>query len=148
MIADSLKNYNSYLSISPRLAKAFEFILNNDLASFEDGRHDIDGDEIFAMISTPQLKRPEDAPVETHKKYLDIQLVLSGSERFGWIAAEELKDAAAPFDVAKDICFWNDTPTMYFDLHEGQMAIFLPEDGHAPMIGSGSIKKCIVKVML
>jgi beta-galactosidase beta subunit len=37
---------------------------------------------------------------------------------------------------------------MYFDLHVGQMAIFLPEDGHAPMIGEGKIKKCIVKVLL
>lgn len=148
MIADSLKNYKSYLSIAPRLAKAFEFILNNDLASFEDGRHDIDGNEIFAMVSTPDLKLPENAPVETHKKYLDIQLVLSGNERFGWIAADELKNPSAPFDEAKDICFWEDTPTMYFDLHVGQMAIFLPEDGHAPMIGEGKIKKCIVKVLL
>lgn len=148
MIADSLKNYTRYLSLSPRLAKAFEYILNNDIASLEDGRHDIDGDEIFAMVSSPELKRPEDAPVETHRKYLDIQLVLSGSEKFGWIAAEELKQPSAPFDEAKDICFWEDTPTMQFELHEGQMAIFLPEDGHAPMIGCGRIKKCIVKVLL
>lgn len=148
MIADSLKNYKSYLSICPRLEQAFDFILNNDLATFADGRHDIDGDNIFAMVSTPQLKRPEDAPVETHRRYLDIQLVLSGKEAFGWIAAEELQSPTAPFDEAKDICFWNDTPTMQFELHEGQMAIFLPEDGHAPMIGEGQIKKCIVKVLL
>ena len=148
MIADSLKNYKSYLGIAPRLTKAFEFILNNDIAAMEDGRHNIDGDEIFAMVSSPELKQPENAPVETHKKYLDIQLVLSGSERFGWIAAEELAAPSAPFDEAKDICFWEDKPTMYFDLHVGQMAIFLPEDGHAPMIGEGKIKKCIVKVLL
>lgn len=148
MIADSLKNYKSYLSICPRLEKAFDFILNNDLASFADGRHDIDGDNIFAMVSTPQLKRPEDAPVETHRRYLDIQLVLSGKEAFGWISADDLTSPVAPFDEAKDICFWKDTPTMQFELHEGQMAIFLPEDGHAPMIGEGEIKKCIVKVLL
>ncbi len=148
MIADSLKNYKSYLSICPHLEKAFDFILNNDLASFADGRHDIDGDNIFAMVSTPQLKRPEDAPVETHRRYLDIQLVLSGKEAFGWISADDLTSPTAPFDEAKDICFWNDTPTMQFELHEGQMAIFLPEDGHAPMIGEGQIKKCIVKVLL
>ena len=148
MIADSIKNYKSYLSICPRLEKAFDFILNNDLATFEDGRHDIDGNEIFVMVSTPDLKRPEDAPVETHRRYLDIQLVLSGKESFGWIAAEELKEPNAPFDEAKDICFWKDTPTMQFELHVGQMAIFLPEDGHAPMIGEGKIKKAIVKVLL
>ena len=49
MIADSLKNYKSYLSIAPRLAKAFEFILNNDLASFEDGRHQTRLDKITAI---------------------------------------------------------------------------------------------------
>ena len=136
------------MSICPRLEKAFDFILNNDLASFADGRHDIDGDNIFAMVSIPQLKRPEDAPVETHRRYLDIQLVLSGKEAFGWISADDLTSPTAPFDEAKDICFWNDTPTMQFELHEGQMAIFLPEDGHAPMIGEGQIKKCIVKVLL
>ncbi len=148
MIADSLKNYKSYLSICPRLEKAFDFIFSNDLASFADGRHDIDGDNIFAMISSPQLKRPEDAPVETHRRYLDIQLVLSGKEAFGWISADDLTSPEAPFDEAKDICFWKDIPTMQFELHEGQMAIFLPEDGHAPMIGEGQIKKCIVKVLL
>ena len=148
MIADSIKNYKSYLSICPRLEKAFDFILNNDLATFADGRHDLDGNEIFVMVSTPELKRPEEAPVETHRRYLDIQLVLSGKESFGWIAAEELKEPNAPFDEAKDICFWKDTSTMQFELHVGQMAIFLPEDGHAPMIGEGKIKKAIVKVLL
>ncbi len=147
MIIDSLQNSATYESLSPRLAKAFAYIKSHDLASLEDGRHPIEGDEIYAMISSPDLKKPEDAPIEVHNRYIDIQVVLSGEETFGWRERSELCAPAGPFDEAKDIRFWGDRPSTYFTLYKGQFAIFFPQDGHAPMIGEGKIKKCIVKVL-
>jgi YhcH/YjgK/YiaL family protein len=148
MIIDSLKNCMTYTGVHPRFAQAFEYLLNTDLASLPDGRNEIDGDNIYLMMNRRELKKPEDAPLEVHDRYIDIQLVIRGKETFGWSDRRELAAPRGEFDTTKDIGFYNDTPATFYTVHDGQMSIFFPGDGHAPMIGSGEIVKCIVKVLV
>jgi YhcH/YjgK/YiaL family protein len=148
MIVDSLKNWKTYALLHPRFAKAFAYLTTTDLNSLPDGRNEIDGDEIYLMMNRRELKKPEDAPLEVHNRYIDIQLVISGTETFGWSDRTELRDARGDFDVDKDVQFFGDTPATFYTVHDGQMSIFYPGDGHAPMIGRGEIVKCIVKVLI
>lgn len=148
MIIDSLTNCKAYEALHPRFAKAFRYLLTADLSKLPDGRNEIDGDEIYLMMNRGALKKPEDAPVEVHDRYIDIQVVIEGTETFGWIFRGELAAPRGEFDTEKDIRFYDDAPTTFFTLHEGQMCLFFPEDGHAPMIGEGSVVKCIVKVLV
>lgn len=148
MIIDSLKNCKTYAALNPRFAKAFDYLLSTDLASLPDGRNEIDGDEIFLMMNRRELKRPEDAPMEVHNRYIDIQLVIQGTETFGWADRAELTQPQGEFSEEKDCLFFDDTPSLFYTVHDEQISIFFPQDGHAPMIGEGHIVKCIVKVLV
>ena len=146
MILDSLKNCNRYASLSPAIAEAFDFLRHNDITSLADGRYQIRGEEIFMTVSSADLRSKESALLEVHDNYIDIQIVLSGRETFGWAERSALGSARSEFDKQKDILFFDDEPTLYFTLGAGEFAVFFPTDAHAPLIGQGRGRKCIIKV--
>ncbi len=147
MIHDSLKNKQSIENLHPLFAKAFEFIQNSDFSQMEDGKHEIEGDKLYAAISTLTGKNKAEAVLETHNRYIDIQLPLSGVETIGWKAGDRLKEISKPYAEDKDITFFNDQPSSYTVIHQGEFAIYFPEDGHAPGIGEGTIRKVVIKVL-
>lgn len=149
MILDSLKNKEQYIALHPRFKQVFDFIDNNDVAALECGRHDIDGDNIFVNVQELDLKARSEARLELHRKYIDIQLLLKGpAEEFGWSEKEDCLKAEAEFDEQKDVQFFTDEPQCFYSVGEGQFSILFPEDGHAPMLGEGHVKKCIFKILL
>ena len=94
-----------------------------------------------------ELKRKPDAKLEVHNEYIDIQVLVTGKEEsFGWSERRELKLPQGEFDAAKDIQFFDDVPQTYYTLRPGQFTVLFPEDGHAPMVGQGTVRKIIVKV--
>ncbi len=146
MIIDSLKNSDRYAVLSPAMSQAFDFIRRSDLAALADGKYEICGNDVFLTVGSHDLREPDDAPLEVHDKYIDIQIVLSGRETFGWAARPALVAARGEFDTQKDIQFFDDTPSLRFTLEAGEFAVFFPSDAHAPLIGSGRVRKCIIKV--
>jgi len=148
MILDSLKNASSVLALHPLFKQAFEFIQNNDLSNMELGKTILDGDKLFISVMENEGKAPEAAKMESHVKYIDIQVVISGVETMGWTAIEHCTDALEPYNADKDLQFFSNKPTSMVTVNPGEFAIFFPEDGHAPGIGNGSIKKAVVKVLV
>ena len=149
MILDSLKNKAQYAALHPRFQQVFDFIDNNDVASLPCGRHEIDGDNIFVVVQELELRELKEARLELHRKYIDIQLLLDGpNEVFGWSEKKDCLTAETEFDEAKDIQLFTDTPQCFYTVGQGQFTILFPEDGHAPMLGEGSVKKCIFKIAL
>lgn len=149
MILDSLKNSELYLSINPRFKAAFDFFANTDMVNFETGIHIIDGDDLFVNVVEGEFKLAENAKLEVHNKYIDIQILICGDkEDFGWSERVDMKRAQSDFDKEKDVQFFDDKPQTYYTLKNGQFTILFPEDSHAPMIGCGSVKKAIFKVRL
>ena len=71
MILDSLENRARYYALNPRLEKAFDYLLSTDLGALPAGRHAIDGDDVFINVMDVDLKRPADAKLEIHDRYLD-----------------------------------------------------------------------------
>jgi biofilm protein TabA len=148
MIIDSLENSGKYISLHPRFAKAFEYLKTVDLATIDVGKYPIDGKDIHASVSAKDGVTKDAAKFEAHDHYIDIQVCPSGTETLGWKPREECSDIKEPYNSEKDVTFFNDKPGTYFQLHEGQFAIFYPEDVHAPMIGEGVIRKLVIKVKL
>lgn len=148
MILDSLRNASSTLALNPLFKKAFEFIQSNDLSTMEPGKTFIDGDNLFISVMEIDGKTPEAAKMESHRKYIDIQVVISGVETMGWTAIEHCTDAIEPYNVEKDLQFFTNKPSTYLTVNPGEFAVFFPEDGHAPGIGDGPIKKAVVKVLV
>ena len=147
MIFDSLKNSALYYPVSPRLEKAFGFIASTDWETMEPGIHELDGKDIYVNVMEPELKKPADAKLEIHDAYIDIQVLIRGEqETFGWSERADLRKPVGEFDAGKDIRFFDNEPQTFYTLRPGQFTIFFPEDGHAPMIGEGNVRKIIVKV--
>ena len=114
----------------------------------EEGKHIIDGDDVFASVTNGQGKQPEEALLEAHDSYIDIQLLMTGDETMGWKDRSTCNDETADVRPDNDIIFFDDVPDIYFTLEPRHIAIFFPHDAHAPMIGEGQIKKVVVKVKL
>ena len=150
MIVDTVQNAPRYFSSHPLFAKAFDYISNTDLHNMEPGRYEIDADNLKAIISNKKGMTAAEsvAKFECHDRYIDIQFCIRGVEQIGWKPREKCTTPNGGYNEEKDVRFYNDPPDMYFQLTDGQFAIFFPDDVHAPMIGEDEIKKLVVKVKL
>lgn len=148
MILDSLKNTELYEKMHPLFKEAFDYIKRTDFAKAEVGKIELRGKDLFLMISDSDLKTVDDAKIEVHNAYIDIQLPISKPDTFGWIARGELKEPAGAFDEEKDIQFYKDKGTTLFTAVPGDFVVFYPNDGHAPCIGEGKIRKVVVKIRI
>ncbi len=146
MILDSLENAHQYHSLHPLFEKAFDFIRRTDFTQLKEGKIETNDPRLYFSIARLRGKDPQDATLESHKKFIDIQAPLVGVESIGWKAGDELMIISEPYDEKKDIMFYHDFPTTYSKLYPGQFAIYFPEDGHAPGIGQGDIRKVIAKI--
>ncbi len=148
MILDQLNNSAVYEALHPLFKQAFDYIKQHDLSQLEPGKIELQGQSLYISIQEPKGKKPEEARLETHAKYIDIQFLISGKERIGWKYEAECKDAQAPYNPEKDITFFNETPTAYADMKPGEFCIFFPGDAHAPCIADAPLKKAVVKVLI
>jgi len=146
MILDILENAYRYLALHNGFAKAFDFLLRPDLKELPVGKYEIDGDRVYAMVSKDAGRRKEDALLETHEKYIDIQLVMTGIDKMGWKPKSLCKKPAGKYDQKNDEQIFMDEPDAWISTKSGAYAIFFPEDAHMPLISSGQIHKVVVKV--
>ncbi|NDW17532.1 DUF386 domain-containing protein [Dysgonomonas sp. 216] len=146
MIIDNLKSSARYEHMNPYFKKAFDYLKSLDFSKIEVGKVILDGENLIFNVSDSTLKTEENAKLEVHDKYIDIQMPVSKVEGFGWLHRSDLKQESAPFNTEKDIQFFEDKAQTYFDLQPGSFAIFFPDDAHAPCIGNGTIRKIVVKV--
>ena len=148
MILDVLENAHRYLVLHEEFAKAFDFLLRPDLKELPVGKYEIDADRVYAIVSKELGRKKEDALLETHEKYIDIQLVLAGTDDMGWKPKSLCKQPAGEYDQKNDEQIFADEPDVWISTVSGAFVIFFPEDAHMPLISSGQIHKVVVKVAL
>ena len=147
MVIDTLDNLKLYVGMNPLFAEVGKFIEENDLLALEEGKPLIKGKDLFVNITTAKGKMPDEAVMETHRNMIDIQIPLDEEETFGYLPLEDLPDDV-PYNEEKDITKYPGIPgSSYVTCRPGMMAIFFPQDGHAPCIANvPGIKKAIFKV--
>ena len=146
MIIDKIENLKNYAAVNPLFPKVVEFLQQNDLATMEPGKYEIQGKDLFVNITIAKGKTPDEAVIETHNRMIDIQIPVTAAETFGYTQRDQLPDAT--YNDEKDI---TKIPGLaadsYVTCQPGMMAIFFPQDGHAPCIaGVPELKKAIFKV--
>ena len=146
MILDVLENAHRYLVLYKGFAKAFDFLMRPDLKELPMGKYEIDGESVYAMVSKNTGRRKEDALLETHERYIDIQLVLAGTDDMGWKPKSLCKHPFGKYDQKTDEQIFTDEPDAWLSIKSGAFVIFFPEDAHMPLISSGQIHKVVVKV--
>lgn len=146
MVIDRLENLEKYASLNPLFAKAMEYLKNTDLNAQELGKVRLQGDDLVVNFSQTQPKAKEDAKLETHNQFIDIQIPLSGVEVMGYTPRESLPEAA--YNEKDDISFYPGLAESYIPVKPGMFAIFFPQDAHAPGVSPDGVKKVIVKVLV
>jgi YhcH/YjgK/YiaL family protein len=146
MIFSALSQSSRYAALHPLFQQAFDYMCDTDLYALAPGRYPIVGDDLFAIVEHVSAKTKEMAKLEAHRRYIDIQLVLDGDETMGWKPLADCLNPVAEHSTEKDIRFFHDAPASWVAVPPDHFCIFFPEDAHAPLVGSGQIKKVIFKV--
>lgn len=147
MIVTSIDNFGLYTNLHPLFESVDKELISNALLRYNEEIL-LDGRKLYASPARSVGKRAEDALLEAHDRYIDVQVCLEGEERMGWRNRAECRDVAIPYAADRDIVFYRDAPSMYVTLKPGQLAVFFPNDAHAPLISNGEIRKVVFKVKL
>ncbi len=141
----------SYFKHKDRWDKAFAFLKNNDLSKLENKRYDIDNDNVYAPVSEYMSKEDSVARFEAHRKYIDIQYVVSGKELIAISPLAENKGILQPYNPEKDIEFVTIDPVVNHSATPATFFIFFPDDAHRPGVKDGEsamVKKVVIKVRI
>ncbi|MBE0572669.1 MAG: YhcH/YjgK/YiaL family protein [Ignavibacteriaceae bacterium] len=147
MIIDKIENSHLYKNISERISKSFEYIRTTDLKNIQPGKYEINGENIFALVSEYKTKSEQEGKLEAHRKYIDVQYVISGEEQMGYIPLGQ-QQILEPYKEENDIVFYTGNKS-FTKVSSRMFAIFFPEDVHMPGITTGKIsdvKKLVIKV--
>lgn len=162
MIYDRYDRLDAYALLIPGLPGVLTSLsMLGPLAAMPTGRHTLVPGKAEVILDryTPSADRA--VVWETHRRHADIQLVLAGEERFGWLPLSGAPPVKEAYEVERDACFYQPPspmhapPPCYLPLRAGDFAIFLPEDVHAPgLVPDGQagpiaeVTKAVVKVRL
>jgi YhcH/YjgK/YiaL family protein len=148
MILDLLSNAPLYYNQGSLFRKAFEYLAQTDFSKVEKGKYELDGQNLFAIVSEYDTKSPDNEQMESHRKYIDIQYIVAGAERIGHDFLKEQTPSKA-YDEEKDFMLWAEKPSFFSVLQQGMFAIFFPHDLHMPNIkidAPSYVKKVVIKV--
>ena len=139
-----------YYENTERWNKAFQFLSEQNLAELKTGRYELEGTELFVNVDEYVSRNEEDVLFEAHKKYADIQVVVSGEEKIGVLPLKNTT-VSIPYDEEKDIMFLTTEEENYCIAEPGTFFLFFPEDAHRPTVKAAEnipVRKVVVKVMI
>ena len=150
MILTTLADADALAALEPGIAAGVRWLRAFD-AAMADGRHDIDGDDVFALVSSYETGPSTEKRFETHVRHIDLQYVASGHERILHAPAAALT-VETPYDEAADVAFYAEPPfASSLLMRPGDLAIFHPGDAHKPGCMAGgrhTVRKVVVKVRI
>lgn len=150
MVLTPLADAARYVPLAHGIGAAVGWLHAWDPA-LSDGRYPIQGDAVFALVSSYATAPASERRWEAHRRHLDVQWVASGMERILYAAASTLAVEAA-YDRESDVVFFQDPgPSSSLLLRTGYVAIFGPADAHKPGCMAGGrteVRKVVVKVRL
>ncbi|MGC9933438.1 YhcH/YjgK/YiaL family protein [Priestia aryabhattai] len=144
MIIDLIENLDEYRSINPKLSIGLEKL--NGVEIDYNKRFDFDGGYLFFQEGT--TNPIDEGTFEAHKKYMDIQIVLDGSEYVAWAPINQLV-VDIEYNAEKDVVRFNGSPKEIMKINKGMAYICLPHDGHKALkhINQATkYKKAIIKI--
>jgi biofilm protein TabA len=145
MVLDKLINASSYTALHPLFAAGFRFIVEQGSAAAA-GRYELEGGA-YALVQEYETKPAEGTPFEAHRRYIDIQALISGDEIIYYANTEQLRPGN--YLSEKDYIGLEGSGSA-LAVHAGEFAIFFPQDAHLPSrvtsAGPTPVKKVVVKI--
>lgn len=145
MILDTLAQASTYTALHPLFEAGFQFIREQG-ASAAVGRHELSGGA-FALVQEYETRSMDGALFEAHRRFIDIQMVVSGSEIIYYANLDLLK--AGEYQPEKDYLPLEGSGSGLL-VQAGQFAVFFPQDAHLPSrqttAGPAPVRKVVVKI--
>lgn len=147
MIFDRIENGDWYAGLSPRLARALAFLRDTPLAMLPLGKLHLDGEQLFATIEEYTTRPATSGRWETHRRYVDVQCLISGRERIGFAPRAALRELE-PYDPQRDVAFYTGVGEQ-LTLIPGLFVVFTPQDAHMPglaVVEPEAARKVVIKL--
>jgi len=148
MVIDVLENNEKYHCLHPLFGKAFSYIAETNLLQLPTGKYHIVDDSLIAIVNEYNTVDAAFEQCEAHKKYIDIQYIISGKEYIGHAFLTN-QPPSQQYDAEKDYWLFADKPNFFSHLKAGEFAIFFPTDLHMPniqILNPAPVKKLVLKV--
>ena len=128
---------------------AFDYLKNTDLVNLPSGKYELDGDHIFALVQEYDTKNEEEALMESHFKYIDIQYIIEGKELMGLVTKTD--HVATLVNLEKDYASYDEENYSFMLFEEGMFGVYFPDDIHLPCIQldePARVKKVVIKIKI
>jgi YhcH/YjgK/YiaL family protein len=148
MIIDRIGNAHLYYAMHPQFKSAFEYVNEIDINAIAAGRHEIDGEAMYALVQEYDTKLKEEGKWEAHRRYIDLQYVVKGVEGIGYANIHHLKQGE--YDTTKDFLPLQGEGDLV-TVRSGSFVLLFPEDVHMPGMAIGMpahVKKIVLKISL
>lgn len=151
MIVGLLSDVSKQKSVLPAaVVRAIEALQKLDLAALDAGRYELEGDQLFYLIQDVETRSFDESKSEAHHNYADIQIPLTGAERYGFSLPQVGLSATEDRLASGDIAFYPAPANEFFmDIEPGAFAVFMPKELHRPCLAineKAKIRKAVVKV--
>ena len=141
----------SWFKNKERWNSAFAFLKNTDLSKLDLKRQDIDGNNLYVSVTEYNTKDEKETRFEAHRKYIDIQYVVSGKEMIGVAPLASKDTVLQEYDAAKDIEYMKVKEKKLLLATPENFFIFFPENAHMPSVKADSVtpvRKVVIKVLV
>lgn len=155
MVHGHINHAQEYFNLAPGIRLALEFLARTNLEALSEGRHPVDDDRVFALVSDYATKRPEETFWEAHRRHIDVQFVVHGDERIGYGNIDRFVEE--PYNESRDLVVAKGESERSVAVGPGEFVILFPHDVHMPGLqpdGAGGdaerrqVRKVVVKVRI
>lgn len=145
MIVTTIEKIKEYDAI-PYAQDIINFVKSFDTADVKTGRYDIHGDDLFASVGAYATEPAGDRKFENHQTYIDLQILVSGSEEIHWAPVETLEMTEESFSKGGDIAFYDGDALGSVVLKGNTCAILFENDAHKPNVMHKNMEN-VVKIV-
>ncbi|MCD8023779.1 MAG: YhcH/YjgK/YiaL family protein [Lachnospiraceae bacterium] len=128
MIIDHIDHLMEYESLLPNLKKGLDAI--HAMPNLELGRYEFDGG--YFMVQQGQTKPIAEGTYEAHRNYIDVQIILEGSEEVAWEDVRALQ-TVIPYSPEKDAERFSGEHEHVMKISKGMFYAAFPRDAHQPV---------------
>lgn len=147
MVYDTLEHAELYVSMHPLLEEAWRFLTDDGLPGLDVGRYELSRGA-YASVQTYSTSALERSSFESHRRYVDVQYLLSGEEWI-YVAAPEALRSTQAYEEQSDCALYEGAPETRVLMRPGRYLILFPHDAHMPGVyvdQTASVKKVVVKL--
>jgi YhcH/YjgK/YiaL family protein len=149
MVLDRIENAERYLSLGEGIANSLRHIQNNNLSVVKPGRYELDHDRLVMMVFEFDSTNLNECKLEGHRKYIDLQYWVSGSELMGHEVLHN-QTVLEEYSEKTDCAFYSCIAS-YSRLMPGMFVIYYPSDLHTGVsdpLSKSSVKKIVFKILV